>query len=156
MSSVVQNDHGGQRLGFWLHDLVVVPQSAQFCLGSCKWGRNCWAIGQFCGTSKMISTKCSRWPPWSLYLLSNSSRPWTSTPVAFPRRCHLRRPRLNGGFWKSEIFGQFLKHKFPHGLFTSLTTCERRGLWFGGVAPSCSCEWANGWGGIYIVRELED
>ena len=43
---VVQGDHGGQRLGF-------VPFYARFCLGSFKLDRNCRAVGQHCGTSRI-------------------------------------------------------------------------------------------------------
>ena len=39
--------------------------SACFCFGSWKLGRNYRAVGQYCGTSKSKSTKCSSWLPWS-------------------------------------------------------------------------------------------
>ena len=61
----LQCDHGGQWLGKVDYNLVV-PMSAQICLGSCKLGRHCKAVWQDFGTKKMQSTTCSRWPPWSL------------------------------------------------------------------------------------------
>ena len=63
---VVQGKHGGQWLGFVEYDLVV-PLSAQFCVGILKLGRNGRSVGQHCGTSKIKSTKYSRWPPRSPY-----------------------------------------------------------------------------------------
>ena len=51
-TTLLQGDHGGHKLGFVDFNLFV-PLSARFGLARCKLGRNCRAVGQHCGTSKI-------------------------------------------------------------------------------------------------------